>query len=67
LVNYPQNSKVILTSKQKRRSNMAEKGEVYQCEICGNVVSVLQGGDGDLVCCGEEMVLLSDEEARKYK
>jgi superoxide reductase len=46
---------------------MAEKGEVYKCEICGNVVSVLQGGDGDLVCCGEEMKLLSDEEARKYK
>jgi superoxide reductase len=46
---------------------MAEKGEVYQCEICGNVVSVLQGGDGDLVCCDEEMVLLSEEEARKYK
>jgi superoxide reductase len=56
------------TSKNaKRRSDMAEKGEVYKCEICGNVVSVLQGGDGDLVCCGEEMVLLSDEEARKYK
>ena len=45
---------------------MAEKGEVYKCEICGNVVSVLQGGDGDLVCCGEEMVLLNAEEAQKY-
>lgn len=46
---------------------MAEKGEVYKCEICGNVVSVLQGGDGDLVCCGEEMKLLREEEANKYK
>jgi superoxide reductase len=46
---------------------MAEKGEVYKCEICGNVVSVLQGGDGDLVCCGEEMNLLSEEEANEYK
>jgi superoxide reductase len=46
---------------------MAEKGEVYKCEICGNVVSVLQGGDGDLVCCGEDMRLLNKEEARKYK
>ncbi|MGD2037691.1 MAG: desulfoferrodoxin FeS4 iron-binding domain-containing protein [Desulfobacterales bacterium] len=46
---------------------MAEKGEVYKCEICGNVVSVLQSGDGDLVCCGEEMKLLSGEEAKKYK
>ena len=37
---------------------MAQKGEVYKCEICGNVVSVLEGGDGDLVCCGEDMRLL---------
>lgn len=45
---------------------MAEKGEVYKCEICGNVVSVLEGGDGDLVCCGAEMQLLSKEEAQNY-
>jgi superoxide reductase len=45
---------------------MAKKGEVYKCEICGNVVSVLEGGDGDLVCCGEEMKLLNDEEAQSY-
>jgi superoxide reductase len=37
---------------------MAEKGEVYKCEICGNVVQVLEGGAGELVCCGEPMVLL---------
>ena len=42
------------------------KGEVYKCEICGNVVSVIEGGDGDLVCCGEEMTLLSTEEAREH-
>ena len=45
---------------------MAEKGEVYKCEICGNVVSVLHGGDGDLVCCDEEMQLLSEEEIKDY-
>lgn len=45
---------------------MAEKGEVYKCEICGNVVSVLEGGDGDLVCCGEEMKLLNQQEAQDY-
>jgi superoxide reductase len=32
-----------------------EVGEVYKCEICGNVVKVLENGSGDLVCCGEEM------------
>ena len=35
---------------------MAEKGEVYKCEACGNIVGVLHGGTGDLVCCGAEMV-----------
>ena len=36
---------------------MAKRLEVYKCEICGNIVEVLHGGDGKLVCCGEEMVL----------
>lgn len=44
----------------------AKKGEVYKCEVCGNVVAVLQGGDGDLVCCGEEMGLVSENEAKNF-
>ncbi|UCE26408.1 MAG: desulfoferrodoxin [Candidatus Coatesbacteria bacterium] len=36
---------------------MAETLEVYKCEICGNIVEVLHGGVGDLVCCGQNMVL----------
>ncbi|MFP4255421.1 MAG: desulfoferrodoxin FeS4 iron-binding domain-containing protein [Desulfobacterales bacterium] len=42
---------------------MTETGQVYKCDICGNVVSVLQSGDGELVCCGEAMRLLSQQEA----
>jgi superoxide reductase len=45
---------------------MTQKGQVYRCNICGNVVSVLQKGDGDLVCCGEKMELLKPEEAKKF-
>lgn len=45
---------------------MAKKGEVYRCEICGNVVTVLQGGDGDLVCCGEDMQLVSESDAKDF-
>ena len=45
---------------------MAKKGEVYKCEACGNVVAVLQGGDGDLVCCGEDMQLVSESEAKGF-
>ena len=45
---------------------MARKGEVYRCEACSNVVAVLQGGDGDLVCCGEVMHLVSEGEAKDF-
>jgi superoxide reductase len=44
----------------------AKKGEVYKCEACGNVVAVLQGGDGDLVCCGEDMKLVSESDAKNF-
>lgn len=45
---------------------MAEKGEVFKCEICGNIVAVMQGGDGDLICCGEDMQLVSESEANDF-
>jgi superoxide reductase len=34
---------------------MAEKLEIYECKICGNIVEVLRGGAGELVCCGQPM------------
>jgi superoxide reductase len=34
---------------------MAEKLQIYKCELCGNIVEVLHGGDGELVCCGKPM------------
>lgn len=39
---------------------MAKPMEVYKCMKCGNIVEVLHGGDGDLVCCGEPMKLLKE-------
>ena len=39
---------------------MAAKLEVYKCEKCGNIVEVLHGGAGALVCCGVEMVQLKE-------
>ena len=48
---------------------MAERLEVYKCELCGNMVEVLHGGGGELVCCGEAMVLLKENtvDAAKEK
>jgi superoxide reductase len=36
---------------------MAERLEVYKCEACGNIIEVLHGAGGELVCCGSPMVL----------
>jgi superoxide reductase len=42
---------------------MANKLEIYKCVKCGNIVEVLQGGVGQLVCCGEPMELLDEKTA----
>ncbi|MGH2270638.1 desulfoferrodoxin [Anaerohalosphaeraceae bacterium U12dextr] len=39
---------------------MAAKLEVYKCTLCGNVVMVMHGGDGQLVCCGQPMKLMTE-------
>jgi len=40
---------------------MATKlGEVYKCEVCGNIVVVCHEGGGDLVCCGQNMTLMKE-------
>ncbi len=36
---------------------MTERLQIYKCEICGNIVEVMHAGKGELVCCGEPMVL----------
>jgi len=48
---------------------MAERLEVYKCEACGNIVEVLTGGGGELVCCGEPMKLMVENtvDAAKEK
>ena len=39
---------------------MAERREIYKCEQCGNIVEVLHGAGGKLMCCGQEMALLKE-------
>ena len=48
---------------------MAERYEVYKCDLCGNIVEVLVGGGGELVCCGEAMKKLTENtvDAAKEK
>lgn len=36
---------------------MTELNQIYKCEICGNIVELVHGGAGELVCCGASMAL----------
>jgi len=29
--------------------------EIYKCEVCGNMIEMIHGGVGQLVCCNEPM------------
>ena len=39
---------------------MTELMQVYQCQVCGNMVEVVHAAGGTLVCCGQDMSLLKE-------
>ncbi len=46
---------------------MAEKKQVYKCEMCGNIVEMLHAGQGELVCCEKPMVLFTENSVDAAK
>ncbi|ACD96304.1 desulfoferrodoxin [Trichlorobacter lovleyi] len=48
---------------------MPKRLEVYKCQHCGNIIEVLIGGGANIVCCGENMQLQSENtvDAAKEK
>lgn len=46
---------------------MTERNSVYKCSVCGNIVEVLHGGAGELVCCGVPMKKLNEGEVDAAK
>lgn len=36
-------------------------GEIYKCDICGNIVEVKKVGGGELVCCQKVMTQIKSE------
>ncbi len=43
-------------------TNVQKAGEMYRCNVCGNVVVVREAGGGELVCHGEPMRLVEGQE-----
>lgn len=46
---------------------MTKVGQVYKCEVCGNIVEVEHAGDGELVCCGQPMKLIVENSVDAAK
>ena len=44
---------------------MAELNQMYKCEICGNLVQIIEAGKGQLVCCGQPMNLLEEKKVEQ--
>ncbi|NYB53085.1 MAG: desulfoferrodoxin [Methanobacteriaceae archaeon] len=42
---------------------MTEKEQVYRCDVCENIVTVLSPGNGNLVCCHVPMKLLNEKHS----
>jgi len=49
---------------------MTKSMQMYECEVCGNIIEVVRDGVGQLICCGEPMQLLeahtSDQGYEKH-
>ena len=40
---------------------MTSGGQIWKCNVCGNVIEVLHEGADSLVCCGVPMNLISEK------
>ena len=48
---------------------MADVNQIYRCQLCGQIVEVVNSGGGALACCGSDMKHLVENttEAAKEK
>ena len=40
---------------------MAKIMQIYKCEACGNIIEVIHGGEGELICCKQPMKLMEEQ------
>ena len=48
---------------------MTQQHQIYKCQTCGNIIEILHQGAGDLICCGEPIILQQENtvDASKEK
>lgn len=48
---------------------MSNERKFYRCQICGNLVGLIEDGSGELTCCGEAMAQIGSNttDASKEK
>ena len=46
---------------------MANKMDIYKCRTCSNIVEIVHGGQGTLVCCDSPMQRLEEKTADEGK
>lgn len=46
---------------------MTKQRQVYKCELCGNIIEVLNAGAGKLVCCGQPMTHMAENSVDAAK
>lgn len=50
--------------------NVGKINQIYKCNVCGNIVEVVNVGGGELICCGQPMELMvektNDEGMEKH-
>ena len=42
---------------------MNKRGEIFKCNICGNIVEFVHPSAGDLTCCEQPMILMNEKNA----
>lgn len=44
---------------------MTKKSDVHKCKNCGCIVAIINGGEGDLTCCSQQMIEVTPDKAKK--
>ncbi|MHC4663619.1 MAG: desulfoferrodoxin [Planctomycetota bacterium] len=46
---------------------MADRLQIFKCELCGHIIEILHEGQGELVCCNQPMTALAENSTDAAK